>query len=580
MNSIIKPYLTIQALRSQSKKNIDAWNECIESIVYLKYLILACNGKTIKRSEEENYVCRLRNTSISPFSEEARHQSSAITTETKRKDFDLINRDECRRWFKPAEIDSNGKYIKGNIRIDYFKPLLAKQHYFIIEDGQLKKKSIREIEYVDVFELNLPEKNLRNTLTYKPINMKFIDWNKDFWVHLLPSFYIDKIDLRTVNNLIAVYSEILRSKGPIKDDTKDNILWETLDIITDEILNFQLDDDGYFDLSNPDVYFTMSKLLSGSSKFYIGSTKEIKAPLVNKKFNEPIDFIDWAFNNFEPKHYHEICGFVFNYLQDPIASEISLNAKETFFANADTKIDLLIKTFDGIINRSIKDDYYTKLKKIADLYTVINKLPDVDIQTPDDVSPDDDFKVFRKRQTTLKKTFAMCILTELFYSDRFTPTNAHLGDPDDYNTYDNLLKVAIECLKDGFNGMDHQDREVVKLFEFCGFRDVQTHHLYFKGCFFSYHLSEIYIAEPTYRAELLNNLFIHNLIIPKDSTKFPNLVNLCNQLNHNVPEEHVQENVQEQPRRVRPIRNVRVIYASNQNTTQQRSKIKPKRGKK
>lgn len=544
MENNSKPYFTKQNLRLLCRKNLETWNKCIEDVIYIKHLILACNGKTIKKHDAENYKSRTQGLSflhkdISPslndledFEDIQKDEKLVLSHNLRKKDFDLCNMNECRKIFKPSEIIDK-QYIKGEIHIELFKPLLVKQHFFIKDaNNNLKKDTIREINYNNMFDLCLPEEYLIGQEGSRTINLKFIDWKRDFWVHLFPSFYIDRIDIRTVNNLIALYSEIIRTKGQIKskDKINDNNLWTELDTITSEIQNFKLTDN-YFDLSNDDVYFTMSKLLSGNPKFYYNTVREIKQPLLKIKFNSLIDGIQWSFNNFTQKHYHEIKSLVFNFLEDPIGIDISLNSKSTFFTEPDTKIDLLIKIFDAIINHSKKDNYYLKLSKIIDLYFVISKLPDKQLKSVSELDKFEPFRILRKNQSTLLKTFGLCILTELYYSDKIKVINGQFLDSDIYNMYDKLILTAVKCLENGFNGMNNI--EGTELFEFCGLIKVREHKPYIKNRFISYYFVEQYIEEQSFRDEFLKTAYIHDLIIPRNKKEFPKTINLCRNLKKN-----------------------------------------------
>lgn len=539
MENNLKPYFTKQNLRLLCRKNLETWNKCIEDVIYIKHLILACNGKTIKKYEAETYKSRTQGLSflhrdISPSLHDLQsdEQKIIISQESRKKDFDLYNMNECRKIFRPSEIIDK-KYVQGEIHIESFKPLLVKQHFFINDiNNSLKKDTIREINYNNMFNLCLPEEYLIGQEGARTINLKFIDWKRDFWIHLFPSFYIDKIDIRTVNNLIAIYSEIIRTKGQTKskDKMNDNNLWTELDGITSEIQNFKLVND-YFDLSNDNVYFTMSKLLSGNIKFYYNTIREIKQPLLKIKFNSLIDGIKWSFNNFIPKHYYEIKTLVFNFLEDPIGIDISLNSKSTFFSEPDTKIDLLIKIFDAIINHSKKDDYYLKLSKIIDLYFVIYKLPNEQLKSISEINKSEPFRILRKNQSTLLKTFGLCILTELFYSDKIKVINGQFLDSDIYNMYDKLILTAVECLKNGFNGINNI--EGTELFKFYGLINVEKHKPYIKNRFISYYFVEQYIDEQNFRDEFLKTAYIHDLIIPRNRKEFPKTINLCRNLKKN-----------------------------------------------
>lgn len=512
-------YFTKLNLRSYARQNIDAWNDCIEDLLYIKYLILSCNGRTIKKEEEKNYISRIRNSSISPFSRNS-SETSRVTTEIKKKDFDLINRNKCRKWFKPSEIAKDKKYLRGEIHPEMFKPLLSKQSYFTtFDDNTLNKHTIRELTYHNIFELCLPEKYLIGAEGARSINLKFIDWNRDLWVHMFPTFYVDKIDIRTVNNLIALYCEVIKNNGLVKDNVVDNNIWIDIDEIVNNIETFTVDENGFFDLSNGNVYFTMSKLLSGNPMFYYGLVREPKQPLISMKFNTYTDGLKWAFEHFEAKHFHEIRTLAYNFLEDPIGIDIKLNSVGSFFLNPDNKIDLLIKIFNGIINHSKKEDYYLKLRKLADLYFVISDLPDEIIQTPDEVEENDQFSVLKSRQSTLLSTFGICMLVELFYSDRIKVINGQFLDNEIYELYDKLLYTASECLKKEFNGINNI--EGCELFEFYGLKPTNEHKPYYKNRFISHIMTEKYISEPGYKNELFKVSYVHNLILPTNKVLFP-----------------------------------------------------------
>lgn len=532
-------YFTNTNIRKEIKRNIDTWNNCIEDILYIKYLILACNGKTIKKEEAENYFSRIRSPSVSPFIESINGNvdniKGGVFTEEKKKDFDLVSRDECRKWFNPSFM-KNKQYIRGEVHPELFRPLLTKQHCLVLNSyNEIETRTIRKISYHNIFNLCLPKELLIGQEGAKSINLKFLDWPRNFWVHLFPSFNIKKLDLRTVNNLIALYSEVIRtnattnSKDNSKNITRDDNLWADLDILINEIQNFQLVD-GYFDLTDDDVYFAMSKLLSGSPKFYYHTVIEIKQPLLNFKFNTVNEALRWAFTSFEPKHFHEIRTIAFNFLEDKIGIDINLSSTGSIFTKPDNKIDLLIKIFDGIINHSDKKNYYKKLTKLADLLTVIESLDDEKIQDEEQIETDDPFKVLRKKQDTLLKTFSMCMLTELFYSDKIKviDDNGDILKRDTYNLYDLLLYVSIKNLRNGFNGKDNEEGK--KLFESCGLLSVDNHEIFFKNRYISHYLVEEYINEESFKKEFLENAYTHNFILPKDFKKFPKT---CRALKHN-----------------------------------------------
>lgn len=532
-------YFTNTNIRKEIKRNIDTWNNCIEDILYIKYLILACNGKTIKKEEAENYFSRIRSPSVSPFIESINGNvdniKGGVFTEEKKKDFDLVSRDECRKWFNPSFM-KNKQYIRGEVHPELFRPLLTKQQCLVLNSyNEIETRTIRKISYHNIFNLCLPKELLIGQEGAKSINLKFLDWPLNFWVHLFPSFNIKKLDLRTVNNLIALYSEVIRtnattnSKDNSKNITRDDNLWADLDILINEIQNFQLVD-GYFDLTDDDVYFAMSKLLSGSPKFYYHTVIEIKQPLLNFKFNTVNEALRWAFTSFEPKHFHEIRTIAFNFLEDKIGIDINLSSTGSIFTKPDNKIDLLIKIFDGIINHSDKKNYYKKLTKLADLLTVIESLDDEKIQDEEQIETDDPFKVLRKKQDTLLKTFSMCMLTELFYSDKIKviDDNGDILKRDTYNLYDLLLYVSIKNLRNGFNGKDNEEGK--KLFESCGLLSVDNHEIFFKNRYISHYLVEEYINEESFKKEFLENAYTHNFILPKDFKKFPKT---CRALKHN-----------------------------------------------
>lgn len=507
----MRNYFTKLNLRNYARRNIENWNDCIEDVIYVKYLILACNGKTVKRDEAETYFSRVRSP-ISPC-------LGGVFSETKKRNFDLINRNECRKWFTPSGF-VNKKYRQGKIYPELFKPLLTKQHFIEVdEDGELMLSNLREISYHNIFNLCLPENLLTGKEGSNAINLMFINWTRDFWVHLFPTFHVDKLDLRTVNNLIALYSEVVRSTTA-KDSTKDSNLWNDLDLIINEIETFELKD-GYFDLTDNNVYFVMSQLLSGNPKFYYDTVREIKQPLLKQKFNTSKEGLIWAFNNFEPKHFHEIRTLAFNFLEDRIGIDIVLNSRSSLFTKPDTKIDLLIKIFDGVINHSEKNNYYLKLTKLADLLNVIEELPDDKIQEPEQVEEDDQFNILRKRQETLLKTFAMSMLTELFYSDKIKVIDgSELVKAENYAIYDTLIHASINYLKGGFNG--GYIKEGKELFDACGLTNEETHRPFYRNRFISHYLIEQFIHEEDFRNELFDVAYNHNLILPRNSKKFPN----------------------------------------------------------
>lgn len=378
---------------------------------------------------------------------------------------------------KTGNKDSVFDYIK-KVFFDNDKVLTINnpQNYF--EGNQLQYK--REMTYREVVDMNSKQFDLLFSYVVKH------SWDVNFWFAMLPKFEIrlteleDCLTVETVNNLIAVYTEINRCKiAEFPTDIKrSDEIWSMTDQFCKAIPEkFTYDAErGLFRINNE--INTIVRLFVGDCETYAGvhvNDVRIHMPLVFTITNKHGELIEVNPHNcFDPpsalmllfKLFEEdrfayefvmkIC--LHNFINDTVVNELKLKRK-TMFSDPDTDIDFINKICYSIVTRSgIKsnDQLDKKLQavmsKFSMLFNVVDKIyPEnylidnyQDILKESPSYAENDIRFIVNKQIDPRVTVAMNVLQELYYGDliRVLPIVSNTT----YNAVDQVVNKMIKFL--------------------------------------------------------------------------------------------------------------------------------------
>lgn len=483
-----------QNIRIKSLKSLNDWNNIVENVLYIKTIILACNGKYIKKSDPNVFktnVTRSSSSIIEDLTSPNRTPSRSPTSKSPSKRFDEENKFLLRKYFNPGVV----------VDVDNLPDLSYSQTCFNVEKGVVVKRNIRELSYSNLFDLSKSD-----------LNLKFLDetWNIKFWTDMYPRLEIGKIDLRTINNLIGIYLECIRSRnsGVKEDGELIASRWNDIDTICDVIeksLNISVLNGGNI---SDELYSSLTELYSGNIDFYRSSDKIINVPLL-KHFNTDVELLVWCFNNFKHPRYHKAIIYqIKNFIGDSAGSELKILVP-TRFSEGDNLNDIIISVTRFIIEFSSKNDMRIRIKKLSELLVAVETI-NRNHQKTDPEAPDSDleFALLPKYQNTLLGTMSMCILRELFYSERIRMKED--VEPNVVEAYEKMINNSVEYLRaNGINGLDNkQGQEMFKFFGLVpGKRSPFVKHAYLNKKY-----NNINCKDPEYKAAYEKMSRIRNLL--------------------------------------------------------------------
>lgn len=364
-------------------------------------------------------------------------------------------------YIKNTVLRSNARQLKQRM-IEYFDP---RNKYYVLE--KFEPFENQQINFIDKRKMKTRFLTYSNlfVLTEKDLNLKYLDssWDLKFWLNLLPKFQIntDCVHLNLLNSLIAISTECVRciNQGIKEDDgTLVKTRWDELNSIIDTIeRNIEVGADKII-IMNDNVYKCVSILSAGILSHYRGLDLTIYTPV----FKPTSSHLKNIYELFDDRRNDETIKYVFhNFVRDTHELEIKFNSGT--FTGPDTKISLTTKMVFSIVNRSDKN-INKILKQLVKFMAYTKTIKDEKVIEESELSNDVEFKVLSKRQTSVVKSFAMCILTELFYGDRIKMLIK--VDKQLFMLWDSLVNYSVDVLSTGFIGGDNiEGNEMFKFFK-------------------------------------------------------------------------------------------------------------------
>lgn len=378
---------------------------------------------------------------------------------------------------KTGNKDSVFDYIK-KVFFDNNKELTINnpQNYF--EGNQLKYK--REMTYREVVDMNSKQFDLLFSYVVKH------SWDVNFWFAMLPKFEIrlteleDCLTVETVNNLIAVYTEINKCKITeyTTDVKRSDEIWSLTDQFCKAIPEkFTYDAERELFRINNEINMIV-RLFVGECESYAGAhvnDVRIHMPLVFSIKNkhgemievnsqnciDPYSALTLEFKLFEEDRFAyeyviKICHH--NFINDIVTNELKIKRK-TMFSDLDSDVDLINKICHSIVTRSgIKSNdqldkkLQTVMSKFSILFNVVDKIyPEnylidnyQDILKESPSFAENDVRFIVNKQIDPRVTVAINVLQELHYGDliRILPIISNTT----YNAVDQVVNKMIKFL--------------------------------------------------------------------------------------------------------------------------------------